>query len=277
MNQSIIRNAVLTSAVAILASASISSANTIIYQTGFEAPGYTVGNLIGQNNWQQFDADLPFANVTVQDGVVRPITGGLQAVKFQAMGPSADPYADFTNVWSSDSAVSSAHIANEPIVWIQWDMMREALSSGSGASATTSGGSWGIDVYDTNANNLALTISVYDDMIGPGISGTDDSLAQVFLSEASERGTWDTYAIEIDYTSRSYTVFINGNLVGSPLTLNAAADNGIGDVDFLSWTRGTDSAYFDNLLITTNAVPEPASLGLIGSTGMLLARRRRTN
>jgi hypothetical protein len=276
VNKSTIRNAVLTSAVAVLASASLASANTIIYQTGFESPDYSLGNLIGQNNWQQFDADLPFANVTVQDSIVRPITGGSQAVKFQPMGPSADPYTDFTDVWSSDSAVSSAHIANEPIVRIQWDMMREALSTGSGAAATTGGGAWGIDVYDTNANNLALTISVYDDMIGPGISGTDESLAQVFLDEASARGTWDTYAVEIDYTSRTYTVFINGNLVGSPLALNAAADNGIGDVDFLSWTRGTDSAYFDNLLITTNAVPEPASLSLVAAAGMLLARRRRS-
>ena len=144
-------------------------ASTIVYQTGFEAPQYNVGNLIGQNNWSQYDADLPFANVTVQSDVVRPGTGGSQAVKFQSTGASSNPYTDFTDVWSTDSAVPSSLIANEPIVRIQWDMMRGTL--GANESPTSA---WGIDIYDTNATNVAATISVYDDLIGPGVSGTDD-------------------------------------------------------------------------------------------------------
>jgi hypothetical protein len=270
------RKFVLTSAAAILATASMTSAGTIIYQTGFEAPDYVLGNLIGQNNWSQYDAALPYADVTVQDSVVRPGTGGAQAVKFQSMGPSADPYTDFTDVWSTDSAVSAAHIAVEPIVHIQWDMMRRALSTSGGAAVTTSSGAWGIDVYDTNANNLALTISVYDDLVGPAIAGTDESGENVFLGEGSARGTWDTYAIEIDYTTRLYTVFFNGNQIGTAQSIAAAADNGIGDVDFLSWTRGNDAAFFDNLIITTNAVPEPASLGAVALSGLLVGRRRRS-
>lgn len=264
------RNALLASAVALVASASASFGSTIVYQTGFESPGYSIGNLIGQNNWSQYDADLPFANVTVQSDVVRPITGGLQAVRFQSMGPSSDEFTDFTDVWSSDSAVPSSLIAVEPIVQIQWDMMRGVLGGGE-----TPTGSWGIDIYDTNANNLAATISVYDDNIGPAISGTDDFGAQVFLGDGTERGNWDTYLVELNYITRLYSVYVNGTQIGSPQSIAAAADSGIGDVDFLSWTRGTDSAYFDNLSISTNAVPEPAMLSAAAFGGLLLGRRSR--
>jgi hypothetical protein len=267
-----IRKSILASAVfATLGAASLSSAATIIYQTGFEAPDYSLGNLIGQNNWSQYDADLPYANVTVQNSVVRPGTGGLQAVKFQSMGPSADPYTDFTDVWSTDSGVSAAQIAAEPIVTIQWDMMRGVLGSGETATAA-----WGIDIYDTNANNLVTTISVYDDMIGPGVSGTDSLGSQVFLGDGSSRGTWDTYMVQIDYSTRMYSVFFNGNQIGDALAINGAADNGIGDVDFLSWTRGTDAAYFDNITISTEAVPEPSSLAMFALGGLLAGRRRRS-
>ena len=264
------RKIFLASAVALVASGSVSLADTVIFQTGFESPNYSIGNLIGQNNWTQFDADVPSANVTVQSGVVRPVTGGLQAVRFQSMGPSGDPFTDFTDVWTSDSAIDAAHLVNEPIVRIQWDMMRGALAPGETPTAA-----WGVDIYDTNAFNLVATISAYDDEIGPAVSGTDDNLEQVFLADGSARGTWDTYLVEMDYTTRTYTVSLNGLQIGPALTINAAADNGIGDVDFLSWTRGTDSAYFDNFSITTHAVPEPATLGIAGITGLLLARRTR--
>lgn len=264
------RNALLASSFALLASASVSMAGTIVYQTGFESPDYTIGNLIGQNNWSQYDADVPFANVTVQSDVVRPITGGSQAVRFQSMGPSSDPFTDFTDVWSTDSGVASSLIANEPLVRIQWDMMRGVV----GANETPTS-SWGIDIYDTNAQNLAATISVYDDSIGPAVAGTDDAGAPVFLGDGTARGTWDTYAVELNYATRLYSVFLNGVQIGDAQAIATGADNGIGDVDFLAWTRGTDSAYFDNLSITTNAVPEPAMLSMVGMTGLLLGRRRR--
>ena len=266
-----IRQSFLAAAVlATLGAASFSNATTIVYQTGFEAPDYNLGNLIGQNNWSQYDADLPYANVTVQNGVVRAGTGGSQAVKFQSMGASSDPYTDFTDVWSTDSAVSSAQIAAEPIVRIQWDMMRAALGAGE-----TPTGAWGIDIYDTNANNLVATISTYDDLIGPGVSGTDSLGSQIYLGDRTSRGTWDTYMVQLDYNSRTYSVYLNGNQIGDFQSINAAADNGIGDVDFLSWTRGTDSAYFDNVLITTEAVPEPSSLSAIALGVLLVGRRRR--
>ncbi|CAN5650512.1 hypothetical protein BH09PLA1_BH09PLA1_13590 [soil metagenome] len=264
------RKMLLASAAAFVATASVSSAATIVFQTGFEAPDYSIGNLIGQNNWSQYDADVPNANVTVQSGVVRPITGGSQAVRFQATGAGIDPYYDFTDVLSTDSAVPASLIAAEPIVRIQWDMMRAPL--GGGESPT---GSWGIDIYDTNANNLTATISVYDDMIGPGVSGTDDSLSQVYLGDGSARGTWDTYMVEMNYLTRTYTVLLNGMQIGDAQAINAAADNGIGDVDFLSWTRGTDSAYFDNFSITTNSVPEPGMISAFAIGGMMLRRRAR--
>ena len=81
--------------------------------------------------------------------------------------------------------------------------------------------------------------------------------------------------VELNYITRMYTVSFNGQ-IGDAQMINAGADNGISDVDFLAWTRGTDSAYFDNLSITTNAVPEPASSALATlAAGIVIRRRRR--
>lgn len=256
--------------IALVGATSITSAATVRYQTGFEASeSYTLGNLIGQHGWDQADGAPPLMNAIVQNSVVRPVTGGAQAVQFKANGPSIDPFADFTDIWTPLSGVGSAQIAAEPIVTIQWDMMRGTLATGQSGTAL-----WGIDVYDGGEANITATIGAYDDNIGPAVAGTNSVGSFEFLGNGSPRGTWDTYTVTMNYVSRTYTVALNGTTLGSPLPFFAGANNAIGDVDFLALTRGTDSAYFDNLSITTSVVPEPAAVGLLVGVVALTSRRR---
>lgn len=262
---------------AVLAAASItftgstSSARTIQYQTGFEPADYATGSLIGQNGWTRYDADAPLPTVDVQGSIVRSLTGGTQAVKFQTTGAGADPYADFTDIYTGATGISAATLAAEPLVTIQFDMMRGTLDNGVLPTAA-----WGIDVYDADDSALAATIVAYDDLLGPAVGGSDAAGSFVFLGDGSARGNWDTYTISLNYLTRKYAVALNGVQLGAELDFGATADNGIGDVDFLALTRGTDAAYFDNLIITTSPVPEPAMAGtmVLAIAGAVSVRRR---
>jgi hypothetical protein len=275
------RPAVTSSALAAVASFSLAAslapsavlaAPTVRYQTGFEiSDGYTVGSLTGQNNWSQFDGDVPSPDAFVQNSTVRALSGGSQAVMIQANGAASDPNADFTDVFSTDTGVSASALAAEPLVTVQFDMMRGTLGNGQFPTSA-----WGIDIYDSTDSAIAATIVAYDDQVGPAVAGTDDTGNFAFLGDGSARGTWDTYRIEMDYLAHMYTVWMDGVQLGDALPLNASADGGIGDVDFLALSRGTDAAYFDNLSITTQAIPEPAStLSIASLCGFSLTARRR--
>jgi hypothetical protein len=260
---------------AVLAAASIAftgsaaSARTVHFQTGFEPADYSTGSLIGQNGWARYDADAPLPLVDVQDSVVHPLTGGTQAVKCQTTGAGTDPYADFTDVYTGATGITAATLALEPLVTIQFDMMRGTLDNGDLPTAA-----WGIDIYDADDSALTATVVAYDDGFGPAVSGSDATGSFVYLADASARGTWDTYTISLNFLSRTYTVALNGTQVGGELDFGASADNGIGDVDFLALTRGTDAAYFDNLNITISAVPEPSIAGLAAITAATSFIRR---
>jgi len=254
-----------------LLSASAALASTLRYQSGFEpSEGFSIGNLIGQHGWEQADGAPPAVDSLVQNGVVRPVSGGLQAVQLRTNGPSVDPNANFTDVWTVASGVTPAQTALEPLVTIQWDMMRGPITGSQSPTAL-----WGIDIYDSGASNIAASIGAYDDDLGPAIAATDAGGNFVFLGDGSARGTWDSYSVTINYLTRKYTVSLNGVQLGAAQSLYFGANNGINDVDFLALTRGKDSAYFDNLSVTTSAVPEPAAIGIVALAGIGLLRKRR--
>jgi hypothetical protein len=264
------RTTITMAATAVLLGAVSTASATLRYQTGFEpSEGYATGNLIGQQAWEQQDGAPPNVDSLVQNSIVRPTVGGLQAVQLKANGPAGNPNADFTDVWTLSSGVTPAQIVAEPLVTIQWDMMRGTLGTGQTETRL-----WGIDILDAGANHIAATIGAYDDDLGPAIAATNFAGSFVFLGDGSPRGTWDTYTVTINYLTRQYTVALNGTVLGQPQVLVTTANNGISDIDFLALTRGTDSGYFDNLSVTTSPIPEPAALALMPAALALLGRRR---
>jgi hypothetical protein len=270
LGRSVLGGAVLAAA-SIAFTGSTAPARTIRFQTGFEPNEYTTGSLIGQNGWARYDADAPLPVVDVQNTVVHPSLGGTQAVKFQTTGAGIDPYADFTDIYTGSTGISAATLALEPLVTIQFDMMRGTLDNGELPTAA-----WGVDIYDADDSALTATVAAYDDGLGPAVSGSDASGTFVYLGDGSARGTWDTYTVSLNFLTRTYTVALNGTQLAGELDFGVDADAGIGNVDFLALTRGTDAAYFDNLVITTSAVPEPATTGLVlAAAGVVLTGRRR--
>jgi len=250
---------------------SAAAATTVRYQTGFEpGEGFTLGNLVGQHNWDQADGALPNVDSTVQNTLVRPTTGGLQAVQIHANGPADNPNADFTDVWTPATTVGAAAIAAEPLVTIKWDMQRGVLAGGQTETAL-----WGIDIYDLGDATIAASIGAYDDSVGPAVAGTNSSGNFVFLGDGTPRGNWDTYTVTVNYLTRQYTVAMNGVTLGTPQSIFLGSNAGIGDVDFLALTRGTDSAYFDNFSITTSTVPEPTAALGFSAVVIGLVRKRR--
>jgi hypothetical protein len=88
-------------------------------------------------------------------------------------------------------------------------------------------------------------------------------------------GTWQHYAIEYELGATSYTLTAGANTVTSSRFNGTTSATQI-DHAFAHGGTNSTAGYFDNIVVTFDAVPEPGSLALLaGGAGMLLARRRR--
>jgi hypothetical protein len=244
----------------------------IVYQTGFESPTFSTGDLVGQDGWDRADTDGPPAPnvpITVQTGTV---AGGTQAVQILNNAGISDESTFAFHTFSPFNPVT----AGTPLITVAWDMR---VNSGG-----TTTHDWGLQVYDQNVNMVASG--------GMGLAGNGQTTAVVETGTSTSQDFIDltpvgsgpslnafhsylltldyalgVYALDIDGVRKGYAPFITGN------------DGTLGEVDFFENRRATDTAFFDNLVVTagTGTVPEPASLGLIGVAGaFLLGRRRRT-
>jgi hypothetical protein len=160
--------------------------------------------------------------------------------------------------------------AGTPLVVISWDMRV--------ASGGTSSGDWFVEAYDDLTNlNLVAGAGMG---LGPSsttfVSGTDVNGAVQDYGPGAPLDTWHTYTLTLDYGLNLYAIDLDGVRQGYG---DFAAGNGgtFGEVDLVSNSRGTDTAFFDNLSISTSTgtVPEPTGLALLGVAGMMLMARRR--
>jgi hypothetical protein len=215
--------------------------------TSFEAtdsPAYTVGNLVGQNGWSGFQVGSPTV-LDVQNSVAKT---GTQAVRF-----------DTTNASNSVGAawkVTAGSAATETQWVVKWDMRRDTSPANSGYGiGVYSNADWLGEFGTFNNNGTEVTYVVADPGTGPTL----------FLSAlpAVPLGTWATYEIDLDYDLQQYIVKINGVADPTPIPFMAPATD-FSDADFTARFEPAGLAYFDNLMITSSAVPEPASAGLLG-------------
>ncbi len=207
-----------------------------LYSTGFENPPFTLGNLVGQDGWQEFQS----TSVQVENSVVY---AGQQAVSVDGSfngqsgpyhyDPTAGPVVELS-AWLYLASSSSQ---------TSWQF------AGLGAGLTPFIG--GINT-DPTTNAMSLITA------GFPVVGT------------FTRDTWHSVDFVFNFTTQTYNFYFDGAQLGTNATFcgsNGACAGGYigayGDGLFDSFGGGNDIGYMDNYSVST--VPEPGSLMLLGA------------
>jgi hypothetical protein len=221
---------------------------TVIFQTDFEAPGYTTGALAGQNGWQVFGA----SGAVSIDGSA-PIAG-LQSARIdgsQVLGQSGPFHTDASAI--ARITVSADILLRSGQAERSWQFA--ALGAG------LVGFSGGIDI-DSTTNGFATIGNFSRDAVHH---------VDLLLDYSTQ-----LFGVKLDgVTLASGLAFCgdNGPCAGAP---TGAYSNLLFDTFGAS---GDDFGYIDNILVeSTRDVPEPGSLALL--CGALIAaptlRRKRS-
>jgi|GEM_PF-1731744 len=212
------------------------SSATSIYETGFEAPIFTVGNLVAQDGWA---TDGGGTNGTVQSALVN---SGNQAVQIDGNGL-------MNSTWWFRDVSYTIPVATMPIIQIDWAMN---VQTGSVQS------SWGIDVYVEDEFPVFLkrasamyvddlnNIQVWDGTENAGAGGFTDS------NFDATRNAWHTYRIDLNYATETADFYYDGVLIANDLAITLSPFNVLLDADLYNFKLGggaNDSAYFDDYRI----------------------------
>ncbi len=216
---------------------------TVLYSTGFEPPTFVAGSsLVGQDGWLG-------DNVTAAQIQTAVVYAGTQAASFDS--------SPVVSAWWWKVTPFDPVGAGEPIVEVSAQMRL--------GSVGTASGSWGIDVYDSAVSRSALmyvdstnAVKIYDvegaTAISTGITVTRD--------------TWFSFKLVMDYANDTYYGVVNGV---QTVTTNLGSQLDLSDADIRVTGAQYDMCYVDDFSI--GAIPEPASLLLLGLGALALRRR----
>jgi len=224
------------------------SQGQVLKFAGFEASeGYVLGDLFGQNGW-------------TDTGDVANVTTAQAASGTRSISIDSSPVASAAWWWPSVN-YNTATNANKVIV-ASIDMY---LKTGGSKSAN-----WGLDCYDGNSpfgrvNALWVNSS--------GQANYWNGTTAVVTSTTVAYDTWNNLKITMDYTTLKSSFAINGVTIASGISFSAGVSSVFGDADINLQGAGFDTTFFDNYKV--EAVPAPASIALLGLTGLVAGRRRR--
>jgi hypothetical protein len=244
---------------------SIASAQTTLFNSnGFEAPGYTLGNLSGQNTWF-IDGT---ASYSVQNTVV---AGGSQAVR-----------ADGGTVTSWAFPPLNYTPATGETVRIQADLARSTPGSPTGSFG------YSIDVYDSNvARTTRFGLVNNAGVIQAFVSAPFNTTTQLFdpasapvtvlLTDAIPANQFINFDARLNYDTKNLRLFINGVDVGENIPFVTQTATNLADADFqVSTAAGAvDFGFLDNYVVTVLPVPEPFSCTAVAAVGLVGVWRLR--
>jgi hypothetical protein len=228
------------------------AASTIL-TTGFEAPGFTTGNLQGQGGWVTAGAGTSTA--VVQNSITQ---SGSQAVTVTKAATS-----NSDRRW----AVPVSGYPVQRFVIVDWDMRVTQASIQTGF-----GPFFGVDTYDADVTPYVLGSLGVDATTGDVLYQDQDS------GELKESGSfatfeaWNHFRLILDFGNDSYRAYFNGAQVAN----TGFVDRGFGldnftDADIATFAAASDpvsqtvsaSAVFDNFTIRDGLVGDYNNDGMV--------------
>jgi len=229
------------------------TAQTVVYQTGFEAPGYTLGNLAGQNGW------TAGSSASKNAALVISASGGQEV---EISGPLvAQNYSSFSKSLGNYNPVA----AGNPIVDVSADLWQNQ-------GPTTSQSSWQFAFLILNDQNGTAYGTIGIDKNGVVFAQNWGSPNQVIGDGSTATNGFHNLMLELNFTNRTITLFKDGFSCGA-MAFGNSASNLLGSVSLvLQGGSAIDSTlYCDNLKITAGSVVTTSSCDLqIASAGPCL-------
>ena len=237
------------------------SSGVVLYDSlGFEPPRFIPGEVTGQD---PLNGPWEKSGTNTSSALVQALTvqSGAQALQVTRQGTETGDAR-----WTVFKEVPAPQS-----VTVDWHMrVQQSGTTGFGPYAA-------VEVYDELGNAPLLA----------GSLGVDSRTGDVLFQEAGtgfllETGTvvafdqWNQFRMVLDYTNDRYSVFLNGNLLGTQGFVDAGIDD-FTDAD-IATLAASGTAFFDNYSVQYE-VPEPSSVLFLlipfGMLGRATARRRR--
>lgn len=215
-------------------------AQTVVYQTGFEVPGFVVGNLAGQNGWASGDS------LSSNAAQIVSVSGGQEV---QISGPLvASNSPNFYNASFNKSLANYDPVASEtPIVEVSADLWQNQGS-------TTSQSSWQFTFLILNDQNGNAYGTLGIDKTGVVFGQNGAPTNQVVGDGSTATNAFHNVRLELNFTNRTATLFKDGFACGS-MAFNPSSSNRLGSV-ILVMQGGSpidSSLFLDNLSITAGS------------------------
>lgn len=252
-------------AIAVTIASSSAFAVVLFDANGFEAPTYVAGPLNGQNGWVYDNPAAQVFTVTptaTPDGQVVVANGGVAS-------NWAFPPLNYTP--PSGTGVS-----------VITDIARTV-----GATAATTSSAYTVDMYQgasqiTRYGLLANGTNIQAFITTRFNSTTGDfdpagPVANVLITNPLPASTFFRFESRLNFTTKSLELLINGQSIDANIPFALLTATTLGDVDLnvLSGAGRLDTGSFDNYLVQTFVIPEPATLSAVAGLSVLGLRRRR--
>ncbi|BCW95167.1 MAG: hypothetical protein WHS44_01490 [Fimbriimonadales bacterium] len=223
---------------ALYAAACMTANAQVLYSTGFEE--FNLGAILNQFGWEhELSSSGGRGDGSIVDSLAR---SGSKSLKITPVAGTTTG----SNWWWKFIPHDTDASPNK-IIRIKWDMY---------LTASSLQGIYGIDVYN-GAGALArvCTVRVLDDNTVQLIRFAGGATQEVFTTEVeASRDAWNRFRLDIDYTTRTFKVYLNGVDVAPTETnqIQTAAGNVFGDADIYFVNLGgdsNDSGNYDNYYV----------------------------
>ena len=161
----------------------------VIFQTGFETPKYSVGQLAGQDGW--YGSTAPVVQTST-------VFSGSQAAEFDSALDTRK--SGFGQSYDAQSLAYNSVGNPDPLVRFQSEFFVSLAGTAS---------NWDPIAIIANNGYLAQIIVQANDVISWGVGST------AFSGVTVARGQWNSFEVDINFATDIGTGYLNGNSLGS--------------------------------------------------------------